>query len=223
MKKKAIRAGAAFLGGIMAAGTFSVAAVAEEPQTIYAVSTSHLDTVWSWPLEETISRFLPNTLRDNFALIEEYPDFQFNFEGAYRYQLMEEYYPEEFEKVKEYVKSGNWNPAGSGLENGDVNVPSPEALFRNFLYGNNYFEDELGERSRDIYLPDCFGFGYALPSIAAHSNLIGFSTQKLSWGNTFAGETLPFDVGVWRGCGWQFHPGQYQLQRLYLQFFGRPA
>ena len=199
MKKKAIRAGAAFLGGIMAAGTFSVAAVAEEPQTIYAVSTSHLDTVWSWPLEETISRFLPNTLRDNFALIEEYPDFQFNFEGAYRYQLMEEYYPEEFEKVKEYVKSGNWNPAGSGLENGDVNVPSPEALFRNFLYGNNYFEDELGERSRDIYLPDCFGFGYALPSIAAHSNLIGFSTQKLSWGNTFAGETLPFDVGLWQG------------------------
>ena len=150
-------------------------------------------------MEDTISTFIPKTLRENFALIEKYPDFQFNFEGAYRYQLMEEYYPEEFEQLKKYVASGNWNPSGSALENGDVNTPSPEALFRNFLYGNNYFEDTLGKRSKDIYLPDCFGFGYALPSIAAHSNLLGFSTQKLSWGNTFAGEKLPFDVGMWKG------------------------
>ena len=168
-------------------------------KTIYAVSNSHLDTVWSWDLEETITKFIPDTLHGNFALIEKYPAYQFNFEGAYRYQLMEEYYPEEFAQLKKYVASGNWNPAGSGLENGDVNAPSPEALFRNFLYGNNYFEDTFGRRSRDIFLPDCFGFGFALPSVASHSNLIGFTTQKLSWGNTFPNAALPFDIGVWYG------------------------
>jgi len=170
-----------------------------KPKTIYAVSNSHLDTVWSWDLEETIGTFIPDTLNGNFELIEKYPEYQFNFEGAYRYQLMEEYYPEQFEQLKKYVASGNWNPVGSGLENGDVNTPSPEALFRNFLYGNNYFEDVVGERSQDIFLPDCFGFGFALPSIASHSNLIGFTTQKLSWGNTFPESKLPFDIGVWTG------------------------
>ena len=199
MKKVFIRTGAALLAGVMTASAFTVGTAAESPKTIYAVSTSHLDTVWSWPLEETISTFIPKTLRENFNLLEKYPDYQFNFEGAYRYQLMQEYYPEDFEKVKKYAAEGRWNVAGSGLENGDVNTPSPEALFRNFLYGNNYFEDVLGQRSKDIYLPDCFGFGYALPSVAAHSNLLGFSTQKLSWGNTFAGEKLPFDVGLWKG------------------------
>jgi len=172
---------------------------AANTKTIYAVANSHLDTVWSWDFEETITKFIPDTLHGNFALIEKHPAYQFNFEGAYRYQLMEEYYPEEFERLKEYVASGNWNPIGSGLENGDVNSPSPEALFRNFLYGNNYFEDTFGRRSRDIFLPDCFGFGFALPSVAHHANLIGFTTQKLSWGNTFPGSKLPFDIGVWTG------------------------
>ena len=178
---------------------------AADTRTIYAVANAHLDTVWSWDFEETIAKFIPDTLHGNFALIEKYPAYQFNFEGAYRYQLMEEYYPEDFGRLKGYVASGNWNPIGSGLENGDVNAPSPEALFRNFLYGNNYFEDTFGRRSRDIFLPDCFGFGFALPSVAHHANLIGFTTQKLSWGNTFPEDrisprhNLPFDIGNWIG------------------------
>ena len=38
-------------------------------------------------------------MRENFQLIENNPNYIFNWEGAYRYTLMEEYYPEEFEKV----------------------------------------------------------------------------------------------------------------------------
>ncbi|MDQ9813921.1 hypothetical protein RFZ01_05685, partial [Acinetobacter pittii] len=76
--------------------------------------------------------------------------------------LFEEYYPEEFEKLKKYIEEGRWNVAGSAYENGDVNVPSPEALFRNILYGNGYFKKKFSKTSKDIFLPDCFGFGYAL-------------------------------------------------------------
>ena len=45
------------------------------------------------------------------------------------------------------------------------------------------FSREFGRRSVDVYLPDCFGFGWALPSIMAHSGLTGFSTQKRTWGS----------------------------------------
>lgn len=164
---------------------------------IYTVATSHLDTSWNWDFETTVREYIPATLRENFKLFEKYPDYCFSFEGSYRYELMEEYYPEEFEKLKEYVAQGRWNVTGSSYENGDVNVPSPEALFRNILYGNSYFDKTFGKRSTDIFLPDCFGFGWALPSIARHANLTGFTTQKLTWSSAFG---IPFDLGRWYGA-----------------------
>ena len=48
----------------------------------------------------------------------------FNFEGAYRYELFEEYYPEKFEQLRKYIEDGKWNVTGSSYENGDVNVVS---------------------------------------------------------------------------------------------------
>ena len=167
-----------------------------EKKKIYTVATSHLDTVWSWDLEESINQYIYDTLVDNFRLFEKYPDYIFNFEGSYRYELMEEYYPELFNEMKEYIAQGRWNVCGSAFENGDVNVPSPEALFRNILIGNSYFRNKFGKTSYDIFLPDCFGFGWALPSIMHHANLKGFTTQKLSWGSAYG---TPFDIGRWRG------------------------
>ena len=163
---------------------------------IYTVATAHLDTIWSWDFEKTVSTYIYNTLVDNFKMFHKYPTYKFNFEGSYRYELMEEYYPELFEKVKEYVKEGKWNVCGSAFENGDTNIPSPEALFRNILFGNSYFDKTFGKRSVDIYLPDCFGFGWTLPSIAHHANLKGFTTQKLAWGSAYG---VPFDIGKWYG------------------------
>ena len=167
-----------------------------EKKRIYTVATSHLDTVWSWDLEESIDQYIYDTLVENFRLFEKYPHYDFNFEGSYRYELMEEYYPELFNKMKEYIADGRWNVCGSAFENGDVNVPSPEALFRNILIGNSYFRNKFGKTSADIFLPDCFGFGWALPSIMRHANLKGFTTQKLSWGSAYG---TPFDIGRWRG------------------------
>ena len=163
---------------------------------IHTIATAHLDTVWNWDFETTVKKYIPRTLNWNFRLFEKYPEYVFNFEGAYRYSLMEEYYPGYFEILKEYIAKGNWYPCGAGWENGDVNVPSPEALFRNFLLGNDFFEKKFGVRSRDVFLPDCFGFGYALPSVARHSNLYGFTTQKLTWGSAYG---QPFDIGKWYG------------------------
>ncbi|HZK22202.1 MAG TPA: glycoside hydrolase family 38 C-terminal domain-containing protein [Oscillospiraceae bacterium] len=168
----------------------------QDKKRIFTIAASHLDTSWLWTLETTIDEYIPNTLYRNFKLFDRYPEYTFGFEGSYRYELIEEYYPDAFEKLKEYVKKGRWHPVGSSYENGDVNMPSPEALFRNILYGNTYFNEKFGKTANDIFLPDCFGFGYALPSIAAHAGLIGFSTGKLAWGSAYG---QPFDIGKWYG------------------------
>lgn len=162
----------------------------------YVVATAHLDTVWRWTIAKTIDEYIPDTLTKNFDLIEKYPNYRFNFEGAKRYELIEEFYPKAFEIIKEYVKQGKWCISGTAYENGDVNIPSPEAIFRNLLLGNQYFKEKFGTTSKDMFLPDCFGFGWALPSILNHAGLKGFTTQKLSWGSAYG---LPFDLGVWKG------------------------
>jgi alpha-mannosidase len=177
--------------------------------TLYVVGYAHLDTQWRWDYPTTIREYLPKTMRTNFDLFEKYPHYVFNFSGANRYRMMKEYYPEAFQRVKDYVAAGRWYPAGSSMEENDVNSPSAESTIRQILYGTHWFRSEFGKTSAEYMLPDCFGFPASLPSILAHCGLLGFSTQKLSWGSfapvggpdspekTPAG--IPFNVGVWEG------------------------
>ncbi len=163
---------------------------------IYTIATAHLDTSWLWTYERSVKEYIPDTFVKNLDLLDKYPEYKFNFEGSLRYELLKEYYPDLYERLKKYIADGRWNPCGSCFENGDVNIPSPEALTRNILYGNGFFRAEFGKESNDIFIPDCFGFGRALPSVAAHSGLTGFSTCKLPWG---AAVDIPFDIGFWKG------------------------
>ena len=182
--------------------------------TLYVVGYAHLDTQWRWAYPQTIREFLAHTLHDNFELFEKHPGYVFNFTGSRRYRMFQEYYPEEFRKLKEYVAAGRWFPAGSSVDENDANTPSAESLIRNVLYGNRFFRRELGVASEEYMLPDCFGFPAALPSVLAHCGLKGFSTQKLTWGSVVG---IPFNVGVWngpdgRGVIAALNPGQYDGQ-----------
>ena len=173
------------------------------------VGYAHLDTQWRWDYPTPFGEFLPKTLRDNFALFEKYPHYVFNFSGANRYRMMKEYYPDDYEQVKQYVAAGRWFPPGSSMEENDVNSPSAESIIRQILYGTQFFRREFGKTSAEYMLPDCFGFPASLPSILAHMGLKGFSTQKLTWhsaarvGGADSPEKtpmgIPFNVGFWEG------------------------
>ncbi|HET6972763.1 MAG TPA: glycoside hydrolase family 38 C-terminal domain-containing protein [Pyrinomonadaceae bacterium] len=192
--------------------------------TLYVVAYAHLDTQWRWEYPRVINDYIPKTLHDNFALIDKYPHYIFNFSGANRYRMMREYWPADYARLKQYVAAGRWFPAGSSMEEGDVNSPSAESIFRQILYGNRFFQREFGKTSAEYMLPDCFGFPASLPSILAHAGLKGFSTQKLTWNSAApAGgpgsieETprgIPFNVGYWvgpdgRGIVAALNPGSY--------------
>ncbi|WP_263365497.1 alpha-mannosidase [Edaphobacter bradus] len=179
--------------------------------TLYVVPYAHLDTQWRWEFPQTISEYLLKTMRVNFDYIDRYPHYVFNWTGANRYRLMKEYFPSDYAKMKQYVAAGRWYPAGSSVEEGDVNLPSAEGIFRQILYGNEYFRKDFGKASAEYMLPDCFGFPASLPSILAHAGVKGFSTQKLNaqWqpAPKIGGpgspeqtpEGIPFNVGMWIG------------------------
>jgi len=169
---------------------------AEKKGTLYFVTMSHLDTQWHWTIQDTIERHIPKTFSGNFALMDKFPDFHFSFETAHHYMLLKEYHPELYEKARHFVEKGQLHICGSTLTAGDVLLPSPESLIRQVIYGNGWWEKEFGKTSVDIFLPDCFGFGYTLPSVAAHCGLTGFSTRKLG-GDAPMG--VPFHIGRWEG------------------------
>ncbi len=184
--------------------------ITQQP-TLYVVPYAHLDTQWRWEFPQVISEYLLKTMRVNFYYMDKYPHYVFNWTGSNRYRLMQEYYPADYARIKGYVAKGQWFPAGSSVEEGDVNLPSAESIFRQVLYGNTFFRSEFGKASYEYMLPDCFGFPASLPTILAASGVKGFSTQKLSaaWqpAPKIGGpdspektpEGIPFNVGIWRG------------------------
>lgn len=175
---------------------------AEKEYKTYLISTAHFDTQWNWDVKESIEDYLHRTMVQNFWLFERFPNYVFNFEGANKYAWMKEYYPQEYEKVKQYIRDGRWNVVGSTWEPNDPNIPTGESFIRNVLYGQEFYKKEFGKKSNDIYLPDCFGFGWTLPTLAAHCGLKGFSTQKLQWRKADFygdGKKMPFPIGIWQG------------------------
>jgi alpha-mannosidase len=180
-------------------------------RVLYVIGTSHLDSQWNWTVQDTIREFVPNTFFDNFKRFQKYPDYTFNYEGAIHYMWFKEYHPEAWPTVQRYVAEGRFRLAGSWINAVDVNIPSPESLMRQALYGKRFFRQEFGKVSNDVYLPDCFGFGFALPSIATHCGLSQFATQKLTWGSSYG---IPFPLGRWKGSDGNsvvaaLNPGDY--------------
>lgn len=187
------------LAGFVAA---SLSAQAQDKPKAYIVSNAHFDSQWNWDVQRSIREFIPKTMETNLYLLDRYPNYVFNFEGGVKYAWMKEYYPLEYEAVKRYIKQGRWHVTGSTWDANDFNIGSPEIQTRNILYGQHYYMQEFGLKSTDIFLPDCFGFSYVLPSISAHCGLIGFSTQKLMWRNKpfyKDGSKIPFEIGLWEG------------------------
>src|SRR5260221_10096433 len=86
----------------------------QDPKLVlYVVGTSHLDSQWNWTVQDTIREFVPNTFFENFRRLEQYPDYNFSYEGAIHYMWFKEYHAEAWPTVQKYVAAGRWKLAGS--------------------------------------------------------------------------------------------------------------
>lgn len=190
-----------------------------DTKTLFFISNTHLDTQWNWDVKTTINEYVKNTLNQNMTLMDKYPEFRLNYEGAIKYMWMKEYYPQEYAQLQRYIDRGQWHVSGMSVDANDVMVSSAESILHSMLYGNQFFKQEFGVRGGyDIMLPDCFGFSYALPSLARHAGIKGFHTAKLGWGAASYDRLAPF--GVWQGVdGSQIYaiykPGAYDSHEDY--------
>ena len=93
-------------------------------------------------------------------------------------------------------RAGRWIPVGGTWIEPDCNLPSGESLARQFLYGQRFFERELGRRCTEFWQPDVFGYTAQLPQLMRQAGITRFLTQKLSWNRFTQPEHHTF---TWQG------------------------
>ncbi len=160
-----------------------------------AIGHAHLDTAWLWPLEETW-RKLVRTTTTQLRLMDDYPEHRFAHSQAQHYAWLAERSPSLFARVREAVARGQWIPVGAMWVEPDCNLPSGESLARQLLYGQRFFELELGRRCTELWLPDVFGYAAQLPQLMRLAGVDRFLTQKLSWNRFTSPESHTF---TWQG------------------------
>lgn len=149
---------------------------------VYAIGHCHIDTCWLWPWAET-KRKVARSWSNQCDLMDRYPEHRFACSQAQQFKWLKEYYPTVFDRVKRWVKKGNFQPIGGSWVEHDTNMPSGESLVRQFLYGQRFFESNFGKRSTTFWLPDTFGYSTQIPQICRLAGMSRFFTQKLSWNN----------------------------------------
>lgn len=162
---------------------------------VVAAGHSHIDSAWLWPLREG-RRKCRRTFATAVALMEERPEYRFAASAAQHYAWVEADDPELFGRVRAQVEAGRFIPVGGFWVECDVNIPSGESLVRQLREGVRYFEDHLGVRVREGWLPDAFGYPANLPQLLRLAGLDSFLTQKLSWNEINA---FPYSSFLWEG------------------------
>lgn len=152
----------------------------QEGVPVFAIGHCHIDSAWLWPFSVTQQK-VARSWSTQVDLIQRYPEYRFIASTAQQYKWLEELYPQLFSKVRREVENGRFLITGGSWVENDTNMPSGEALCRQFLYGQRYFKSRFGKYTDIFWLPDSFGYASQLPQICRQSGIPYFFTQKLSW------------------------------------------
>ena len=163
--------------------------------TLSAIGHAHIDSAWLWPFRET-RRKVARTVANVLNLMEDDSELLYAMSTAQQYAWLKEDQPELFERLRQRVAEGRFIPVGGMWVEADTNMPSGEAMVRQFLYGTRYFEREFGVSTSIGWLPDSFGYSAAMPQIMKRAGIERFITQKISWNST---NRFPHHTFWWEG------------------------
>ena len=162
---------------------------------VTCIGHTHIDVAWLWRLKHTrekCARSFSTVLR----LMERYPEYIFLQTQPQLYEYVKNDYPELYEAIKEKVVDGSWEIDGGMWLEADCNIPSGESLVRQILVGSRFIKEEFNKDIEYLWLPDVFGYSWALPQILKKSGIETFMTTKISW-NQY--NRMPHDTFNWRG------------------------
>ena len=164
---------------------------------IHASGHAHIDVAWLWTLGQT-RRKSERTFHNVIRLMEQFPDYHFSQSQPQLYQYIKEDQPALFDAITEKIKEERWEPMGGMWVEADCNLSGAESLARQFLLGRTFFRENFGKDAESpvLWLPDVFGYAWALPQLIQQAGLKYFMTIKIGWSQY---NRLPYDTFLWQG------------------------
>lgn len=156
---------------------------------ISAIGHAHIDLAWLWPIRETIRKGA-RTFSTMDRMMDRYPDYKFGVSQPQLLVWMKEHYPQLYERLKIRVAEGRLECQGAMWVEPDTNLAGGEALVRQILYGQRFWQEEFGVTVDNVWLPDVFGYTGSLPGIMKKSGVPYFMTHKLSWNELTNSRTI---------------------------------
>lgn len=188
-----------FIGALREARPFmkKVLASANSSEAPFAavIGHSHMDTAWLWHIDETIKK-CARTYSNQVSLMEQYPEYKFIQSSACHGDMILTHYPKLFERIKELVAKGRYEPNGGVWVECDCNITSGESMVRQFLWGQRFTRKHFNYTSNCFWLPDTFGYSAAIPQIMKSCGVDYFLTTKIGWNDT---NPFPYDTFYWQG------------------------
>lgn len=165
--------------------------------TVHATGHAHIDVAWLWTLGQT-RRKAERTFHTVIRLMEQYPEYHFSQSQPQLYEFIRQDQPALFDAIRQRVREGRWEPLGGMWVEADCNLSGAESLARQFLLGRSYFREQFGPEAESpvLWLPDVFGYAWALPQLIRQAGLKYFMTIKIGW-NQY--NRLPYDTFLWQG------------------------
>ena len=162
---------------------------------VIATGHAHIDSAWLWPIRETV-RKCARTFSNVLSLMDKHEDFIFSASSAQHYKWIKDNYPSVFAGIQKRVATGQWKPVGGMWVECDGNMPGSEAMVRQFVYGQKFFQENFNMQAQEAWLPDSFGYSGSLPQIVTQSGIKSFLSQKMSWNQV---NRMPHHTFWWEG------------------------
>lgn len=159
------------------------------------IGHSHMDTAWLWPISET-NKKCARTYANQLNLMAEYPEYRFVQSSAYHSDIIRRQYPELFSRIQKAVAEGKYEPNGGVWVECDCNLTGGESMVRQFLWGQRFTRKYFGYTADSFWLPDTFGYSFAIPQIMKESGVKYFLTTKIAWNDT---TKFPYTSFYWQG------------------------
>ncbi|HEU5102542.1 MAG TPA: glycoside hydrolase family 38 C-terminal domain-containing protein [Roseiflexaceae bacterium] len=134
--------------------------------TVHIIGHSHIDMNWLWTWPDTIE-VIRRDFKSVLALMHDYPEMTFTHSQPATYEVIRQREPALFERIREHIQSGRWEPATLTWVEGDSNMASGEAHARQLLEGVLFSRQQLGAQPHAFLAPDTFGHAGNVPQLAA--------------------------------------------------------
>lgn len=157
---------------------FRLGIPADAPQVMIFTESSHWDPDWLKTADEYYSEFVQSNMDEAILELEKESRRVYGIECIFFLRMYWDKNPEKQDRVRQLINSGQMRLTGSGVTTADTLLPDSEAIFRDFLIGQEWLRKNGLEAEPDLaYFTDSFGCTPALPSLL---NAAGFNRTAIT-------------------------------------------